>query len=959
MSTFLSKIASKLLKTHGNNMSDVLLVLPNRRLNLFLQNELAKSTNSAILLPRTITLKSLVQELSELVVPDQLSQIFELYKVYKAQCIKLDQEPQSIDRFLGWGRMLLADINEVDSQLANGENFFNILQHFKSLSTWQPGESDIEAGNQTVENYLAFWQLLEAIYKNYNAALSKKGYAYDGMVYRYAAENIEKLHAKIEEEQIYFVGFSAFNASEKQIVKYLTQNRNCELLWDLDEYYLKDNSQEAGKFYRQYIKEFHVDNVTWSGKNIASNPKNVTSIGAAGNIGQALAVREILQNHLKIDNETANETAIILADENMLLPLRHNLPGNITNVNITMGLPFKSSQLYSLFELLFNMQQNRARLQEERKSSLGYYHQDLQKVLNHAYVVSFTKKSSDLQSKIASENLVFVPQSPIDSLKDKALNTFIWHAETPADLTEKSFELANFLIAIFEEKVNEGQAEAKIDLEYLYKLRATLNRLNEIIQEDAGLDVSAYRQLLLDELKAINMPFEGEPLKGLQIMGMLESRGLDFKNVIILNLNEGIYPSGKSSNSFIPFEMRKAFGLNTYADKDSIFAYLFYRLFHQAENVYMLYNTERNDLGDSEKSRFIAQVELELAANNSNINYQSRLLNLKHKDEPVSNEIIIEKSAAIMDKIAFQLTNEKRGLSASGLNTYNRCSLKYYFQYIAKFREDDEVEETLAANTFGTLVHEALDIIYKELSSKNKFIDAVRLERFLKRKENIVEAIDLAVKDTDNINLNQLNDGKNKLLYEVSKLLVESLIKFDVGRIKALEKDGKQLKIESLEDSMAYHLEVNGLKVRVNGKADRIDEIDGEIQIIDYKTGKTENANVEVPSIDELSNNPNKEKALQLMFYALLYSRKYNNGKPIKSGIYTFRKMSKGIINFGIKEARSKAKADNNITQALVNNFEEFVVNSVTELTDSSIPFKQTNEVDDCAYCPYLGICQR
>jgi len=952
MSTFLNKIAQKLLEKHGNNMNNVLLVLPNNRLNLFLQNELAKCANSAILLPRTITLKGLVQELSDLVVPDQLTQIFELYKVYKTQCLATNQEPQTIDRFLSWSRMLLADINEVDSQMADGENFFNILYHFKSLSNWQPGEDP----NETVQNYLTFWEMLEGIYKNFNPALSNKGFAYDGMVYRNAAENIETLHEKIAEEQIYFVGFSAFNASEKKIVQYLLENRNTELLWDLDEYYLNNEAQEAGNFYRTYIKDFHIKNPSWVGNNITQSPKRVESIGAAGNIGQALAVCEILENHLKITDDNASDTAIILADENMLLPLRHNLPASISNVNITMGLPFRSSQLYSLIELLFNMQQNRSRLQEERKSKLGYYHQDLKKLLNHAYLISYAKGANNLQETIAKNNMVFVSPKTIEDSKSDTLAKFIWQAETPNELTNKTHALTDYLVEVFEQKVKAGGTEYKVDMEYLYKLRTTLNRLEEIIAEDENLEVGAYRQLLLDELKSINMPFEGEPLKGLQIMGMLESRGLDFKNVIILNLNEGIYPSGKSSNSFIPYDLRKAYGLNTYADKDSIFAYLFYRLFHKAENVYLLYNTERNDLGDSEKSRFIAQVELELAANYSTISYKNSLLNLKHQDDVPANEIIIEKHESLLKSIKRRLES---GLSASALNVYNRCSLKYYFHYLANFKEEDEVEETLAANTFGTLVHEALDVIYQELSKTNNTIDAVRLERFLKRPENIQEALDKVIDEDERLTAESLSHGKNKLLFEVSKLLIESFIKFDVRRIKDIEQAGQSLTIESLEESLSYTLDVSGIKVRMNGKADRIDDVNGQIQIIDYKTGNTEKNNVEIADIAEIKNNPQKEKALQLLFYALLYSRKKNNGKNIQSGIYTFRKMSKGIINFGIKEDKRGAKPDNNITNTMIDEFEQFIVESVTELADKNVPFKQTVELSHCEYCPYLGVCQR
>lgn len=958
MKRFVKNITDKLVANHGANLSNILLVMPNNRLEDFMENELSKSNEGTVVLPRTITLKKMVQEICGLIVPDQLDQLFTLFKVYKEQSLLLKQEPQNIERFLSWGRMLLADINEVDSQLIDGSTFFNVLGHFKSLSKWEPAID--ETKNQTISNYIEFWKLLENIYKNYSIALEQKGFAYDGMVYKNAANDIDKLHSKLSEEQIYFIGFSAFNASEKKIVQYLIENRNAQLLWDLDEYYLDDNKQEAGDFYREYIKTFKLKDVSWVGNGLANNKKNITAIGAAGNIGQILATNEILLTHLDINEENAHETAIILADENMLLPLRQSLPNVAESVNITMGLPFASSQLYSLIELMIKMQQNRVKLQEEREKQLGFYYKDLLRLLNHSFVVSGCNSVLSFSKKIAHDNWVFVSEKQINDENIVNLEIFVWQAKESEELIQKLQVLTNHLVASFERHVKKDDLQSmdfKIELEYLFRLKNSLNRLEEIIAEDKELDAMSCGKLILDELKSIRMPFAGDKLKGLQIMGMLESRGLDFKNVIILNLNEGIYPKGKSVNSFIPYEMRKHFGLNTYAQKDSIFAYLFYRLFHQSENIFMLYNTERSDMGDAEKSRFISQVQLELAANNKNITFTNSLLQLPHDNKDSNTDIIISKNEDILVRIKERL--EKYGLSASSLSVYNRCSLKYYFHYIKGFREDDEVEETLAANTFGTLVHDVLDLIYKNQTTKSKTIDSIRLAQFLKRPENLAEAFDKVVGDTKNLTEEQLTSGKNKLLYEVSKLLVETFLKFDVQRIKDIEQSYKSLKIESLEEVLRYNLKVNDINVLMNGKADRIDDIDGQIQIIDYKTGKTESGNVEISSITELKHAPKKEKALQLLFYALLYKRTKNNGKNIKSGIYTFRKMSEGIINFGIKGAKRGARAEEHITNDITDGFEQFVIELVSELSDKNIPFKQTEEVKNCEYCPYGAICQR
>ncbi|MBN4049781.1 PD-(D/E)XK nuclease family protein, partial [Bacteroidales bacterium AH-315-N07] len=670
-------------------------MFPNKRTELFFINEIKKQAKENIWLPEMMTMEGLVNSWSTLNIIDNVPLLISLYKEYRAL-----GGDESFDQFLGTGQTLLKDFNEIDINLVEPDAFFKALVALKLMSVWSPDQKD----NDLLIKYWKFWDLLEKLFFQFREKLLKENKAYSGLAYRQVCDNIDELAKNLEWEKIIFIGFSFFNKSEEFIINKLNKSGKLRLYWDTDSYYLDNKIQEAGNFIRDYKDQFKFKEWNWKTDKIKEKTRKIEIIGAAKQVGQTLVASEILQSKLSINKEDSSETCIILNDEALLGSVLHHLPQEIEDVNVTMGMPFKQSILFTLIRSILDMHENIEDMGLNKGKEITYYHKDIINILSHQYVSFFANADLNINSvinDINGKNKIFINESELEALvKDDIYKKFVFYSKTDESL----FKSLEALIECLFDKLTElsraeDNKDYQLDLEYVFRCRNQLFQIRDQFDTIGfDLELKTVRKLIMEALSYLTLPLKGEPLKGLQIMGLLESRALSFKNVIMLSCNEGYLPSGKRQNSFIPFELRKQY-LSTYKHRESIFAYLFYRLIQDAENIYYVYNTEADDFGSGERSRFLTQLINELPVQNPETTIQESLFAQPPKLKVDAVEISILK-----DDLSINALKERaagNGFSPSALNTYINCSLQYYFRYIAKIQESDEVSETIEADIFG------------------------------------------------------------------------------------------------------------------------------------------------------------------------------------------------------------------------------------------------------------------
>ncbi|MFA5780947.1 MAG: hypothetical protein WC868_01610, partial [Bacteroidales bacterium] len=619
--TFLKKLTDHVIDKHGDNINNLCFVLPNRRAGLYLKKYLAQKINKVIWAPSVFSIEDFVSNITGITIADQTTLLFEFYSVYKEM---EGTNAQPFDEFMTWGQVLLNDYNDADLNLADTESLFQYLNEAKALSLW-----NLEGLPLTdhENNYLKFYNSLSRYYKGFVSLLLNKNTGYQGLVYKTAAENIVEYSQSPTFQNIIFAGFNAITASEEKIIKALTASGKAEIFWDAEKYYMDNDVQEAGTFLRKYRKYWKLKEFNWIEDHFAEDTKNITITGVPLKIGQT-GLAGALLSEMNDDKANSENTALVLADESLLIPMLYSIPENVKDINITMGYPLSNSTAHSLFLNIFTLHEN------SRKYSSGktirFYYKDIVNLLSHPYfqMIGATGKTSwveEILSGIKNSNRIFytykeiapqVKHPEISSLFEKTI-------ENPDDLlnwfTSIIGVIRDILISGNKTKNNNGG----FDLEYLFHYAVIITKIKNLFKKYGFInDIKTLRKIFSCLAETATMPFYGEPLKGLQIMGMLETRALDFENIIILSVNEGILPSGRFQSTFIPYDIKKEMGLNTYKQKESIFAYHFYRLLQRAKNIHIIYNTQADDFGSGEKSRFITQIVEELPRYNSKINIQ-------------------------------------------------------------------------------------------------------------------------------------------------------------------------------------------------------------------------------------------------------------------------------------------------------------------------------------------------
>jgi len=925
---FLQKTAAEILDTHGNNLSGVTVILPTHRACYFFRKEM-EATGKTIWLPEMITFTDWVKQKSQLQLVEPIEQVMMLHKIFLES-----GGGDDINSFLAQGRALCSDFDEMDLHLVKQDWFFRELRSLASLKVYEPATEL----NASQIDYLKFWERFQVMYTQLRAQLLAQQKGNMGMMFRKVTQEIHVLSESIF--NFYFIGFNGLTNSEEYIIKHLHQLGKAKAIWDADEYYVKNGYQEAGLFFRKYFKEWKGEAPKYVLNNISKKEKEISVISVARNIGQVKAAMEIIANRLEITDENASRTAIILPDEKLLMPLQMSLPAKIKNYNITMGLPIARSLAGEFFLLLFRLHELSERVSKRGKQPKIYY-KELLALLRHSYSNVFLNKGKcyQIESAVRSRNIVFVTKKLLNEFTDGTEHnlflSILFQPEKSSEYLQLIEDTTNALIQNFYPK-----KERSVDVEFLNRILSVCKSLQGQLKEQE-IDSASLRSLFIDELRNARVPFEGEPALGLQIMGLMESRCLDFDNVIILSANEGMLPAGKSSKSYIPHPLRNE-ALFSYREKDSITAYLFYRLFHQAKNIYLLYDTEGDRMGGGEPSRYILQLQHELAVSHEAVKFKQEVFSIAPAKQEAIAPIIVEKSDAIADKLK---ANAVYGFSPSALNVYVNCSLQYYFRYVAGLKEPDEVEESMETNTLGTAVHYVFEKLYAEKIGANLSADWLNIVRKDTAK---IEAL-LVEGFEERFDAESLMQGRNHLQYRLALKMIDMFLEAEIARAASEH----SVKIIGLEEQLEAVIDVAGAQVKIKGTADRIELQNGILSIADYKTGKVGEVRLREEQLETIATNPDFAKSFQLLTYAWIYLQSHPEiSLPIHSGIYWLQQPQKGFDSLQID---GNAK----LNQQHIEEFENQLKLLLSDLFDTEMPFFQTEDVKRCAYCAYKRICRR
>ncbi|PKP14293.1 MAG: hypothetical protein CVU08_00950 [Bacteroidetes bacterium HGW-Bacteroidetes-3] len=912
MKSFISRVIEDVLSKH-QSFNNLIFVLPSQRACVFLKQEILEKTLGSSFLPKITSIENYIQELADINLIDSTQLLFEFYSVYQQNIPKENRE--SFDVFSQWAIIALHDFNEIDSYLVNATRFFSNLRDVKKLDEWFQDKKP----SQLALNYLQFFEYLAVLYEALYEKLKNNKFGYQGLIYKEATNNLEFYMNNNKNNHIIFVGFNALNKAEETIFQELLNNSLASVYWDANESFF-NNSNEAGVFLRKYKREwaFYQKNPFLWDNALLPIHKNISLIGAPKNITQIKYAGELLA-----ETEDFSKTALVLADENLLTLTLNSLPNNVKNINITMGYPLKDIPLASLFDALFKLHLNQHKFGKEAEHL--FYYKDVLNVLNNTFLNKLHGKIlQKLITEIKSKNSIFLS---VDMLKKYVSPSEVELLSTVFSLFYFSTSINKVIeqcIDLIKELKNDSEG---VEKEYLYRFFTVfqqLKTLNTTYNHIADLKSLTlfYTQILRTE----KLSFQGEPLQGLQLMGMLETRALDFETVIITSVNEGILPGGKNDFSFIPYDVKKYFGLPTYQEKDAIFSYHFQRLLQRAKNIYLIYNTESDGYGSGEKSRFLTQLEI----NNPSISKTIISPKVQHINFPV---LQINKTPEIIEKLKAVFT---KGISPSALATYIYDPIRFYEQRILGIYEEDEVEETIAANTMGSVIHEVLDEMYRPFL--NAFLSKENIGEMKKSTNQLLVKHFEALYEKGNI-----DTGKNKLIFEVSKNHINRFLNQELQLLN----ENKQLKMIALEKELSTEITIEGINfpIKLKGKVDRIDELDGVTRIIDYKTGKVEAKDLKISDFSVLSEDYKYTKALQVMLYSFLFSEENKGGfsKPVEAGIISFKNLNSGFLKMNFSEKRGVN--DSLISQENMDSFLIELKNIVKEILNPEIPFIQNQNL--------------
>ncbi len=935
MQSFLAQVAEVVLKIPSHDWAEVCIVLPNRRAGLFFKRELASHLKKPAFLPAIQSLPDFIAACyPSWTLPDRITLLFELYKAYTEHL-----PGESFQQFHPWGEMLLSDLEELDkNSVAPSRLFLNLKQAKAMEGSLGFSAAELESfrefwlafSNQPLKKtqtaFLALWEKIPLIVSSFQDRLLLQHYTYEGKLQAMLASDVlasENPTSLWPYKHIVFGGLHALTKAEKVLIETLQKANTTTVLWDADSYYTAlIPEHEAGSFLRQYSPAAGFPS------QLGKSRLQIEAIGVPSGMGQARVAGTLLHQLGQAANGSLENVAVILPDEDLLLPLLYSLPPSLGAFNVTMGYPLAGSTLHALVRTLASLYK---RSRASAGGGLEYYHEDVLRICTHPYLQeAYQTKFSSILKKIQQGGFSYWPANELNALLVDTPLVAVFSSMPTAASAFSAFQ--NLLRALLIENA-EPESLPKLDGEILAHGTTQLQRLYEATlayQHELSLD--ALWQLIEQVVRSSRVSFTGEPLAGLQIMGYLETRALSFDTLIVLSCNEGTLPPRGHRHSFIPYALRKSYGLPTVDDADAVNAYHFYRLLQRAKKVILLYDSISEGDGATEKSRYLHQLEIELAAMfPDTITYSEREVTTTiaaFKQAPIS----VPKTGDVAVALSrFVATNgvPVESLSPTDIQTYVACPLRFYFHKIAKLREADELIEGLDERLFGLVLHSALEALYKPMVGKT--VTAEEITR-------LASEVPLFIRRAAKQNVSGLNaelTGKALLLVRVMEKLIDKLLKLD--------EEHAPFTLLHIEERLHFAIPLsNDRKVLLAGRVDRIDEKEGKVRVLDYKTG-----NIETPKVNnlrEVFTDPDKKYILQ----GLLYSLMLNTTMPVEVGILPMRSiMIKGIVN-----PLEKIDLLQMHEQSL-----SHLQTLVAEMLDEKIPFIPKKSEENCNYCPYYRMC--
>lgn len=956
---FLEEIIDHVLKTYPDQTGEICIVTPNRRAGLFMRKYLSQKAGKSMWVPDMYSIEDFINRITGYSICDKLQLMLEFYEVYS----KLEKDDATdADSFFAWAPAVLRDFDDIDNALADRDKIYDHLVSARYIDTWNPDGSEPTAFQK---NYLAFLEKLRSYHNQLAEHLTAKQMAWQGLSSRMAAERICDDRTDLPWKRIIFTGFNALTQAEESLIHHLIKTGKAEYHIDADPFYTDDTGHEAGRFIRKYRRKFNLASEPSPESHFANGSKQIHVYGIARPANQARLAGNLLQQDDKLAADAS--TAVVLADEGLLIPMLNALPEDAGGINVTMGYPLSMTNMYAFFDSLFKLHLH-ALPQSGDKKLPSYHHKDLQRFFSqsttalHWDMNKGKQKCIDLLNGIKKANLSFCTWQDLLSLSgdeegfEKAF-AFLgenWNKDG-SRIFPSCLDLCGRFDRLFREKAGrQGQDILKTpffaDFESLYHLARMFRQMDAMMKQFPFLTNSKtiYR-LIRQGVAEMRLPFTGEPLEGLQVMGMLETRSLDFKHVMILSMNEGILPKPRPSHSLIPYEVKKSFGLRLYHEQDAIYAYHFYRLLQRAETVTLIYNTQTQDLGSNEKSRYITQLQHELSGYNTDVTITENIVFLPPPVNKAEATIQIEKSPEIMDRL---MGRAEKGFSPSALARYIRCPLQFYFEKIAGLEEAEEVEETLEARTLGTVIHGVLEDLYGPLAGK--IIQSEHLESIRKRLGKATEE-----RFREAYSGGMMHAGKNLLLFHLTMRYLEHVIRADQKELRAAAAKNEHITLEAMEKRILAAMpgDMNGnagQKVHIKGVADRIDKKGGLLRIIDYKTGAVQAAELKIATWDEPLTEPSKEKSFQLLCYAWLYHQQHPDEQRLQPGIISTRAPGKGLHTIKHPDCTEGIIGASHLAE-----FTTSLQALIKEILDPYRPFTQTEDPELCKYCAFLVTCRR
>ncbi|WP_395045188.1 PD-(D/E)XK nuclease family protein [Flavobacterium sp.] len=917
--SFLNKLSKTIITNYSENYSDLVVILPNRRAKVFLIDELKKQIISTIFSPEIISIEDFVQDIAGIRSVDSVELLFEFYSVYLSVT---EKDKESFETFANWAKTLLQDFNEIDRYLLEPDRILKYLENIKEIEHWSV---DINKRTDLIEKHLAFWKKLPLYYHSLYNYLLNKGIGYQGLIYREAVNNLNHFSESAKEKKFLFAGFNALNQAEEKIIQHLLAIDLAKIYWDIEETFLNDTFNDAGLFQRRFKESwphYKTNPYEWI-SNDFKQEKNIQVIGTPKSIGQAKIVGQIIEKHSNLNQSKLQNVAVVLGEESLLIPVLYSLPANVDALNITMGYSSKNNPAQILIAKLFKAHTNAI---SRNSTSYVFYYKDVLDILMHPLIEPYIK-ANQLVNRINQNNYTFILHKRILELQENQNELFQllfkkWDTSSVSILENISAILLQIKSNLSLDKDPEVSGE-KITNAFVYSIFKVINKMISYFSSNENIDnVDTLYAIYKQVIDVAEVSFEGEPLNGLQIMGVLESRVLDFETVIITSVNEGKFPAGKSMNSFIPYDVKKEYGLPTFKEKDAIYTYHFYHLLQRAKNVYLLYNTESEGIDAGEKSRFITQLEVEKQPNH-HLTFQIYNANVP---EIAYQKIIVPKSESVIERLK-NIASDK-GFSPSSLTNYIRNPIQFYFQRILRISETDEVEENIAVNTLGTIIHGALEELYKP------FIGKILIENDIKIcikniDDEVLKQFKLVYKE------GEIKKGRNLLAFEVAKRNVLNFLKLELESIQ----NGDEIQIIALEARLEREIIHPRLPfpVKIGGNVDRIENRNGKIRIIDYKTGKVDKLNVTLKSWNGLTEDIKNDKIIQILAYAFMYEPDAK-GLDIEAGIISFKNLKSGFLPFNFKVDKETIEV---ISAEIMESYLEEIVILLNEILNVDVAFEE------------------